>query len=188
MQLTLVRKAEDMTHPFFYERRSKDWEASRKRSQIRSKYGKRMIRNDEAARAYLATFLQRPFEAAQRGRYIFYEFGTDSLYQDIFAKGLRIEDLAVADEISQVVNDNMRGIRGEFKKLTEMSYDRTLSQDENTRLKNSSYLVHASWYLMALIFRFIQMFVPKEDARRLFTFDRPISEAKRETHRTPENR
>ena len=177
-QVILARKAENLAKPFFYERRTKDWETHRERSQIRRKFGNRVIRNHEVARAYLATVLQKPFEAEHQGRFIFYEYG--GLYQEVFKEDTKIEDLIAADEIDRTVRRNQGQMRKEFKDLTQRSWKEKLRDEDQSKLQNLSYLVHARWYLIALMWYFIDKFIPKQDTKRLFTFDRPISGRKRE--------
>jgi hypothetical protein len=177
LQLALEHAAAHFAKPFFYERRERDWAISRDRPEIRRKFGQRVIKNDDVARSYLATVLQRPFEAEHFGRRIFYEYG--GLYEEVFSTNLEIRDLIVADEILQVASDQQKVIRRRFKELNQKDLAQTLSEDERNELRDCSYLVHAKWYLMALLSYFITSFAAEDDQKRLFTLDRPISKTRR---------
>jgi len=177
VQLALEHAAAHFAKPFFYERRERDWETNRNRPEIRRKFVQRVIENDEAARSYLATVLQRPYEAEHFGRRIFYEYA--GLYEEVFTVDLDIRDLIVADEILQVAAGQQKRIRHRFKELNQKNLKETLSDDERSELRDSSYLVHAKWYLMALLSYFVVNFTTEDVQKRLFTLDRPISKAKR---------
>lgn len=175
-QFRLRLDAESLSPPFFYERRTKDWETQKKRAQIRTKFGDRVIHNDRAGRAYLAAVLQDPFEAEHHTKWLFSE--AQQLYKRVYRSALRISDFVAADELLIAAAKRQRQVKKEYKGLTEKSLLVALDDSEKTQLTNLSYLLHSLWYSLALTWYFLQKFVPEDRWSNFFTYNRPLDHAK----------
>lgn len=176
MQLTMQRRMERFNPPFFYERRSRDWQNQRSQQPVARRFDDRVVRNDDAARAYLATVLQDPFDAAHRGREIFYEFS--GLYDEVFTSDLSAKSFIAADEVLQITRARQKQIRNELRDLEERSTSQPISPTDQTRLYHLSILVHAAWYLAALTWYLVSRGKTEAERDRFFTYDRPMDPQK----------
>jgi hypothetical protein len=176
VQLLLEQQARMLDKPFFYERREREWVNVKDRLRYRTRFGKRVIRNDQAAKAYVSTMYQDPFKAKHRFfSYIFLSKENNGFYEDIFGPDLRIEDLIIADELFQVAENMVRDKRRLHRDLTKKSEKEKLSPQEEGDLRTLSYLFYADTYLAALAWYLLQKhLVDKEKIKTLITFDRPL--------------
>jgi len=182
IQLLLAEKTERLWKPFFYERRRGEWTLRKNKPTIRRQFGERVICNDMAAKAYLATLLQEPFEAKHKARFIFRSREEGGIYQKVFREDLEPEDLIIADEIFQVALEERSRYAREYNQLTKKDTSLGLTEEERERARSLSYLVHADTYLAALVWYFCDKYIKdKEKIKKfLITFDRPISASKKQ--------
>jgi len=182
IQLLLGKKAMQLKKPFFYERRRGEWDLRKNKPTIRRVFHKRVIYNDIAAKAYLATLLQEPFEAKHKARFIFRARDEGGIYEKVFREDLEPEDLIIADEIFQVVKEERSRYHKEYSQLMEKDISRGLTEEEREKSRSLSYLVHADTYLVALMWYFCDKYIQNRQKikKTLISFDRPISPRKKE--------
>ena len=184
VQLLLEGQARTLPKPFFYERRERDWNNVKDRLSYRKRFGKRVIRNDEAAKAYVSTMFGDPFKAKHRFySYIFLSKENNGFYEDVFRPDLGVEDLIVADELYQVVESLVREKRSRYHELAKksegMKSATKLSPEEDDELRTLTYLIHGETYLAAVVWYLLDKHIGKKKTIEILsTFDRPLDEEK----------
>jgi hypothetical protein len=180
-QRLIAEKLRQLPKPFFYARRRGEWPSRRRAPKYRKLFGERRVDNDKVGRAYLATVMQRPFEAKQRSRYIFRLKREGGLYEDIFKPGVAAEDLIRAHEFFTVALDECKKLTREHRDLTRKEEKEGLTDEEKSRLHELSYIVHGDTYLAALMWYLCSKHVhdAKKTDRAFVTFDSPMNDKKR---------
>jgi len=176
-QLSIQADMASFSPPFFYQRREGEWR-SKEKAADRRRFGKRMIDNKLFAKAYLATFLQKPFEAKHKTK-IHFQQGEGGLYETIFHPKLENRDLIVADEVYEVVREQNKKQRKEYRELVKESANRKLSEEEEKKLKKLSYLVNADTYIAALVWHLSDKFLKPNIDKQLISLERPLNTIKK---------
>lgn len=179
-QCSILAGMDSQTPPFFYQRRVGEWNSRKNTFEYRNKFGERWVDNKDCAKAHLAIFRQDPFGAKHKTKKFFQSKQDGGLYEHIFHRDLNVRNLIIADEIYQVVLEQNKKQRKEYRRLTKESKSRPLSEKEETTLKNLSYYMNADTYLAALIWYISTNFLDQDTINKhLISLDRPIIESKK---------
>jgi hypothetical protein len=177
IQTIIAKKFERLKRPFFYERRRGEWWSRRKKPRFRALFDERHLGNDKAAKAYLATFLQRPFDAKHRFRFIFRLEAEGGLYETVFKPDLDPKDLLAAFEFFSIAEEQIAKLRKEQRSLAEK---KALQEDEKRRIEEISYLVHADTYVGALMWYLCCKYLNRREIEEQFlSFGLPLETRKR---------
>lgn len=182
-QLVLAKAMEHVKPPFYYERRTGDWDLHFKNPQMKRKFHERVIRNNSAAEAYLAIMLQEPFKAKHKARSIFQLKQDGGLYEEVFHDHLNPEELILADEIFSYVADEFKNLKKRHRELSNKSEQEPLSETEKEEYQELSYIVHARPYVDALMW-YIALKAADGDKnltmKKLMSRDRPLKTDKKQ--------
>jgi hypothetical protein len=116
---------------YFFETREKEWEAfSKQQANALNLYPHGRVDNTEAARAYLAIYLQDPFRAKQRKKEFFQHDQEGGLFEKIFSE-TAAEQMLLAHNIYQFVTEKCKQAGKVFRNLAVEAENRQLTQSDD---------------------------------------------------------
>jgi len=151
VQVGLKNMFANLSPPWFYETKRKEWASlstpTKRRFKAQKKY--RMISNDTAGQAYLSFKKFRPHEAKSSKSKIFVYKSEGGFYDDIFNSSTIAEDLLLPSQFLSRIDEEIRKFKRKYKEAEKNNFA-SLNSQEADKLKRKEFLKHANLTLLAM--------------------------------------
>jgi len=136
---------------YFFETREKEWDAfSKQQANAHSLFPHGRLDNTQAARAFLAVYLQDPFRAKHRKKDFFQHEQDGGVFEKIFSE-TAAEHMLMAHNLYQFVTYKCKQAGKVFRSLAAEAEKRELTQGDDYKLEEANVIWNGDTYLASLM-------------------------------------
>ncbi len=136
---------------YFFETREREWDAfSKHQTNANKLYPNGRLINTDAARAYLAVYLQQPFRSKHRKKDFFLLAEDGGVFEKLFVD-TPAQQMLLAYNIYQFVTGKCHDARKKFSELSYFAVEHELSDDDEYKMEEANVIWNGDTFLASLI-------------------------------------